>query len=488
MHKIKDKLGKIKLISFLIISVLQNIVAQQHLNKSFFKDTSIKITEQPETIKFLDTSQLVSRTIITDSAYCSDGSDRSRLGNPRFHGPMEAQILSFKNYQYISYYESRGDLVVARKKIAPSTQWQKSIVKGYKMHSQDRHNKIAMEISEGDGVIHLSFDHHNTPQINYAKSEIGVVTNPESVVWNDSVFTLVPNLGLKEDTGLVTYPNFFKVVTTGDIVLYWRTGGAIGGEMNLANYNSKDHKWYFVGKISSRKGSYMGKAGTRGPYHAGFKSDDKGILHLAWLWREEMDLRNGAEGYGNHGLYYAQSPDGGFNWNNNKGKQVANVKSNLQMSIDNVGKVPIEIPMALNPSNVGFSSVIEPNTNDFLVLINHYNKDQKNNLNYLYKRNSEGAWKIYETNIEGSGKLFFYKDKLFFLNKNMIRYSDNKCNYKKWKIIEFPIQIEPGSANWETNQLDKGILSMVIQYSPEKIGDPTSIEVFDFKIMEFQKK
>jgi len=67
--------------------------------------------------QWLDQSILLSRDILTKTGYCSDGSDRARDGIARFQGPMEAKITSFKNYQYVSYYESNGNLVVARKKI-----------------------------------------------------------------------------------------------------------------------------------------------------------------------------------------------------------------------------------------------------------------------------------------------------------------------------------------------------------------------------------
>lgn len=89
-----------------------------------------------------------------------------------------------------------------------NTVWEKSIVQGYKIESQDRHNKIAIAISQGDGVIHLSCDHHNTPQFNYANTDTDMATNPDKIIWDNTVFKLVPNLGMQNDTGWVTYPTF----------------------------------------------------------------------------------------------------------------------------------------------------------------------------------------------------------------------------------------------------------------------------------------
>jgi hypothetical protein len=434
--------------------------------------------------KLLDEAVLLSRYTLTNTAYCSNGSDRAQNGNPRFYGPMEAKIMSFKNYLYVSYYEVNGSLVVARKKITPESNWEKSVIQGYQIKSHDRHNKIAMEISEGDGVIHLSFDHHNTPQLNYALSKIGVATNPDSVMWDDTVFSLLPNLGLENDIGLVTYPSFYNILSTGDMIIYWRTGGAIGGEMNLANYSSKDHQWRFIGKISSREGTYLDKKGTRGPYHAGFESDKKGVLHVAWLWREDIKLRSGIEGIGNHGIYYAQSPDGGFTWKNSKGTEVANINTNQQISIENIGEEPVQIPMTLNPTNVGFTSAIHPITGNFVSMLTHYKPETNQRANFLYTRNPDGKWSSQETTMNGEGELLFHNDLLFFIYQEGIFYATRENHFDKWKQITFPVKISKGEANWDTNQLDKGIVSMAIQYTPENIGEPTPIEVFDFKFKE----
>lgn len=215
--------------------------------------------------------------------------------------------------------------------MAPNARWEKSILQGYRIKSEDRHNKIALSISSGDGVIHIAFDHHSTPQFNYAHTNQNVATNPESVVWDNAVFSLQPNLGLKTDTGLVTYPSFYPLITSGNLMVYWRTGGAVGGEMNLANFHSKDHKWFFIGQISTQNGMYNEKEGTRGPYNGGFVEDADSVLHVAWVFREREDhIEAQPKGHlQEHGLFYAQSADGGFSWKDNAGNIVADVKSKV---------------------------------------------------------------------------------------------------------------------------------------------------------------
>lgn len=428
---------------------------------------------------------LLSKATVTQTGYCSDGTDREKAGKLRFHGPMEAKIITFNEYQYISYYEANGDVVVARKNIKLNSNWEKSILPGYKIQSEDRHNKIALSISKGDGVIHIAFDHHNTPQFNYAHSKVHTATNPTAVVWDNSVFKLQPNLGLKEETGLVTYPTFYQLNATGNLVVYWRTGGAVGGEMNLANYNSINHKWYFIGRISSQEGTYLGKTSSRGPYISKFLEDTEGVLHVSWLFRERAfaDEEGKKGNFGEHGLYYAQSSDGGFTWKNNLGVIITDVKRKKVMGIDTMQDLSIEIPMHLNPVHTELTSIIDPVTNNFITLLNHYKPNTKQKKNFLYMRSPKGDWIAEETNLKQKGEIKMVGDIMYSFTTSGIYFAERSSNFTNWNALLFPISFKNGNANWDTSNLEKGSISMVIQYIPEKIGTPTPVEVFNFKLL-----
>jgi hypothetical protein len=436
--------------------------------------------------KLLKTAKIISSDIITQTGYCSDGTDRQNNGVRRFHGPMEAKIISFNNYQYISYYEANGDIVIARKKINIDSDWEKSIIQGYQIKSEDRHNKIALSISKGDGVIHIAFDHHNTPQFNYAHSKLNAATNPNNIGWDNTVFKLQPNLGLKNQTGLVTYPTFYELHSTGDLIVYWRTGGAVGGEMNLANYNSKDHQWRFIGRISTQEGTYLGVKGTRGPYTAKFLDDTHGNLHISWVFKErEFAAQESKKGhFSEHGLYYAQSPDGGFTWKNNSGKVIADVKKNLVMGVDNMKDLPVEIPLDLDPRHTGLNSIIDSVTNNYITVLNHYKPKTKDKKNFLYVRTPEGNWIVKQTNINQLGRLKMVGDRMYCFSLSGVSYSDRSSHFTIWKTIEFPFKFKGGNANWDINNIDKGVVSMVIQYSPTEYGNPTPIEIFNIKFSE----
>lgn len=444
---------------------------------------------QSKTTKLVPLSNgtLLFRSTLTNTAYCSDGSDRAMDGEPRFNGAMEGSGVTYRNYQYVSYYEANGDILIARRKLNPEGAWAKIVLQNYKVKSQDRHNKVAIAISQGDGTIHLAFDHHNTPVLNYARTAHGVADHPDDVVWNDTVFTYTPNLGLKDETGLVTYPSFISLQGTGDLLIYYRTGGAVGGEMNLVHYNSNNQQWKFIGQISSREGHYKGNFGTRGPYHAGFHSDASGVLQVAWLWREHFDLRqdSGAYQYGNHGLYYAMSKDGGFSWLDTFGKPLADTRKGERISTDTKGVQVIDIPMELEASNARTSSAIDDVTGEFHFVSGHYIKGTKTLATHQYIRNAKGEWTSRITNMPtGDCSLMFVNDLLFNFIGIKVYVSTRKKSFSDWKEIVLPVALASGQSNWDAGRIHEGILSLIIQYDPKELGEPTPLEVLDFKIAD----
>jgi hypothetical protein len=437
---------------------------------------------------FVKKAELIYQHELTKTGYCSDGSDRARNNQPRFAGAMEARLLTFDNYQYVSYYEANGDIVVARRNVL-DTVWEKAIINGYKIESNDRHNKISMAISEGDGVIHLSFDHHNTPKLNYARSAAGVAKNPGKVKWDNGVFQLLPNLGFENDMGLITYPSFYSLKKSGDLILYWRTGGAISGEMNLAHYNSKNQLWSFIGQISSAEGHYNGFSGTRGPYHAGFQSNSKGDIEVAWVWRESYNLQHPElDVVGNHGLFYAKSTDGGDTWRNNNNVLVASVDKKMRISIDNIGEPVVEIPIKLDASNSNICSAIDYKTDEFHFISSHKQADGGKKIPHHYVRKSNGSWTFTKTELPVGGcRLFFSDDVLLYLVNNGIYWSERSTGFSEWNPIKLDVETDSGEVNWDVSRLGEGIISMVMQHNPKKMGEPSPVSYFEYKIEKLSR-
>ena len=434
----------------------------------------------------LQVAELLYRHKFTETGRVSDGSDRARDGQPRFQGPMEARGLTYNNYQYAAYYEENGDIVIERQDLNNPDLWEKSILQGYRITSQNRHNRLSMGISR-DGVIHLSFDHHNTPRLNYAKTKIGVANNPEEVSWDNNVFSLQSNLGLGTiNVGLVTYP-YFIPIGDGDLLLYWRSGGSHSGEMNIANYNSDTHEWSFIGLVSSKHGVYNGVRKERGPYHGGFDFDSEGNIHIFILWREynQSQVNRLSLRYGNHGIYYTYSDDGGFTWYNNDGEIATNPVTGERMSIDNLNRV-VDIPMELEPANPSQTSAVDRETDNFHVVLRHYRRGTRSFALHHYVRVPDGEWvehQIISAFDDARPTIYFAGDLLYaLLYDGRIFVSSREGSFKDWKSIIIPVSLSGSLNYYDMTQIEQGIVSIFSHKEPNRLGEATPIELYRIRI------
>ena len=187
--------------------------------------------------------------------------------------------------QYISYYDPEGYLVLGKRQIG-SAEWTLKRSQ-YKGNVADAHNVISMMV-DGEGYIHVSFDHHGHP-LNYCRS-----VAPGSL-----------ELGPKEamtgtDEQDVTYPEFYKM-PDGDLIFVYRSGASGRGNLIMNRYDLDTHRWERVQDI------LIDGEGQRNAYWQLYV-DEKGTIHLSWVWRETWMVET------NHDLCYASSPDGGKTW------------------------------------------------------------------------------------------------------------------------------------------------------------------------------
>lgn len=75
-------------------------------------------------------------------------------------------IVTHGNTQYISYYDAEGWLMLGKRRLGTG-EWILHRTQ-YKGHVKDAHNIISMMV-DGDGYLHLSFDHHGH-KLNYCRS------------------------------------------------------------------------------------------------------------------------------------------------------------------------------------------------------------------------------------------------------------------------------------------------------------------------------
>ena len=458
-------------------------------------------------------------SMLADSAHASDGTDFALRRNapPKFLGPLGAKLTSYKGYQYAIYYTGKdrslprdkqsADVIIARRKLADDAggtngEWQRLTLRNYKVTSEDLHNRAEIAVSEGDGVIHLAFDHHGGKEVHYARTKPGVADHPGDVVWDASVFTYTPNLGITDLPKDIqaTYPTF-TAFPGGNLILYYRYGGSGNGSMRLTKYDSTTHSWGPLRDISTNEGTYLGVKDVRGPYlSTGMLATKDGVLKMSWVFRERMGapagVPNKRDVYANHGLYFATSPDQGITWFNNAGKLVADTGEGQMIGIDNISPPVVDIPRELGPSNPSNAAAIDEKTGEFHVMIDHgVEPGSAARRVYHYVGHPDGKWTGKASDFSASGvSLQFAGDALYAFggrNDSDVYVAHRADGFDQWtplpvvdakgKSLDLPAG---GFATWDLSRLDAGLATLSFQDPPAngKAGDPSPIRVMDFRI------
>ncbi len=201
-----------------------------------------------------------------------------------------SSLVSDCKHQYIAFYDPDGKIVVGKRKIGGKN-WTLSVTQ-YSGNVKDAHNVISLGI-DGDGFLHLSFDHHGHP-LHYARSEA-----PGSLTFGE----IEPMTGVDESD--VTYPDFYTL-PDGDLLFAYRSGASGRGNLVLNRYSTNERKWYRVHDI------LVDGEGQRNAYWQ-LCTDRNGVIHLSWVWRETWLVET------NHDLCYARSRDGGKTWERSDG-------------------------------------------------------------------------------------------------------------------------------------------------------------------------
>ena len=201
-------------------------------------------------------------------------------------------VVSYKDLQYTSFYDSSGHVILAKRSHG-SDQWE---IKRTKLtgNIRDAHNSISIMV-DGEGYLHISWDHHNNP-LHYTKS-----IQPGSLELEESQAMTGAN------EAKVTYPEFYKLAN-GDLIFLYRDGSSGNGNLIMNRYHLQTKKWE---RINS---NLIDGEGERNAYWQACV-DDRGAFHISWVWRETPDVSS------NHDLCYARSDDGGKSWVQSSGKK-----------------------------------------------------------------------------------------------------------------------------------------------------------------------
>ena len=198
-------------------------------------------------------------------------------------------LTTFQDFQYGSYYDADQFVVLAKRNIK-SDKWEVERTQ-YKGDATDAHKSISIAV-DGDGFLHMAWGQHGNT-LNYAKS---IAPNSLKLGDKDKM------LGLKENK--ISYPEFYKL-KNGDLLFSYRDGASGNGGLMMNTYSLKTKKW------NRLQDNLISGEGKRNAY-VQTAVDDKGTIHMSWVWRETPDVAS------NHDLCYAKSLDGGKTWQNSK--------------------------------------------------------------------------------------------------------------------------------------------------------------------------
>jgi hypothetical protein len=201
-------------------------------------------------------------------------------------------LLSAGKLQFVTYYAPDGRVVVGQRQL-PGGKWDLAI-QPFKGKVADSHNVASLGISS-DGILHLSYDHHDNP-LRYRVS-----AKPYDI---HSFGPVIPMTGSDESS--VTYPQFISA-PDGTLYFFYRDGASGNGSLCLNRYDVASKTW-----IALHHPLIDGQH-QRNPYWWRPCVGADGTIYLAWCWR---DTPNAAT---NHDLCFACSKDKGVTWQRSNG-------------------------------------------------------------------------------------------------------------------------------------------------------------------------
>ncbi|MEJ7674431.1 MAG: BNR repeat-containing protein [Chitinophagaceae bacterium] len=201
-------------------------------------------------------------------------------------------LVTYKDTQYIAFYNNDKYVVLGKRKLG-GKHWQLKQTK-YQGNTSDAHNMISLMV-DGDGYLHIAWDHHNNP-LNYCRS-----IQPGSLELTEKMSMT----GKVENK--VSYPEFYRM-PGGNLLFFYRDGGSGQGNLVINRYNTAAKEW------SQLHTNLIDGEGERNAYWQACV-DAKGTIHLSWVWRETPDVAS------NHDICYARSTDGGITWEKSTGEK-----------------------------------------------------------------------------------------------------------------------------------------------------------------------
>lgn len=425
-----------------------------------------------------------------------------------FPNVSSGELLTYKGYQYVSYYDEERFIRMARRR-SGAGQWEVLQLRDYVSKTNDSHNSVNFGIAPADGTIHLAFDHH-ADDLHYRVSIQGLADNPEDYEWTSDLFgPVVDHLSGNKLTA-VTYPRFYQKAD-GNLILKYRTRGSGNGWTFFATYDAKEQVWTLDGKILHSDGTYNGAitgiSTQRGHYPMGIIFDERGRLHMPFVWRETPSSLS------NHDINYVYSDDGGRIWKNIQGNEVAQIRKR-PITIDSEDIIVKEIPEKRGLINGSGFATVDSNGNPHFLVQHlsdttedavtaeqsaltrrsfHYWFDDNNelqsiNLHFggskspILMADNDDAYIVYISksfDYEQVGDRKFAKNRLRIAKATKAKgYTDWEHIYEESDLTNLAIGLRIDVERFNSDQ----VISVMLQEIPKKLGEATPIHVVDYRI------
>lgn len=227
-------------------------------------------------------------------------------------------LTTVDKYQFIAYYDqgtsnANRNVTIARRDITnPTNVWSITHTAFTSNDSTDAHDVISIGV-DGDGFLHMSWGMHNNNLL-YTKSTTSVLNdNPMVFVGQATGNSAAINTMTGSNETSVTYPNFYTIPGTKDLLFNYRTGSSGDGIYRISKYNAATKTWSFVNQDWIARTDSRGLSYNAYPHNMIY--DSHGGLHASWTFRYNGDSPAGEAGYQtNHNIYYGYSPDNGATW------------------------------------------------------------------------------------------------------------------------------------------------------------------------------
>jgi hypothetical protein len=191
-------------------------------------------------------------------------------------------------------------VAIARRQLG-STTWSITNTSFTANDITDDHDMISIGI-DGNGLLHMSWGMHNN-SLKYTTSTASVLNNNSINFYSTRASYMPITAPSGGYTNEITYPQFYNIPGSSDLLFWYRVGGSGGGSgngnLNLNRYSAATGTW------SQVKGPVLdGISSSVNAYPNTMVINSQGTYEISWTWRATSDYQT------NSNICYAQSTNG----------------------------------------------------------------------------------------------------------------------------------------------------------------------------------